>query len=97
VAVVTTDVPRAAVAGANVDTVAAQAVLQSALLREARASLALDGETQAVETYPREVPPRHFHTPGRSPVVLSERYVGGTRFVVHACCTCGEALPERRA
>jgi hypothetical protein len=60
-----------------VDTVAAQAVLQSALLGDA--------------------PPRHLHTPGREPVILAERFVGGARHVTYACCTCGEALPERRA
>lgn len=63
-------------------------------MTEAVASVALDGETQWVDAAPA---PRHLHTPGREPVVLGERFVGGARYVIYACCTCGEALPERRA
>jgi hypothetical protein len=64
------------------------------LAQEAVASVALDGETHPVEAAP---PAPHLHNAGPQPVVLSSRFHLGTQFVVYACCTCGMALPERRA
>jgi hypothetical protein len=84
----------------------------AALVEEARASVALDGETQVVGDGsntvagqgqpPSGVAPQpadaiaHRHTPDKT-TVLSERYVMGIRWVTLPCSTCGEPLPERQA
>jgi hypothetical protein len=69
------------------------------LVREAAASVALDGETQSLPALTMEDFPAipHLHRPDTTSPRAEERFRSGAREVRYPCSVCGEFLSWRHA